>query len=411
MDENIPVKQIYPNQKRILKKIRISKVFKPNNTFSENLMVLNKENNKIIYSLTNKTNKRKIFNYLKTIQNSPIIDSENNKLYYTSKKNQLLEKMHKTFEYEKNNSDFHKLKPKKSESIKSNDYLKQDIYSINPVNNNIKRINLRKNEAKTKKDKNRIIFSGMGLINSKDSNIHFIQKSAVGGVNLNNVFNNNKTDNDENNDIYNEITPKKTMKSFHNKSKKQMTNNNSQKIIQESHFDDNNNNNVDKISGLINIKDNKKLFEKEKLNNIIDKYPKIDLYDKQCFICEKTGSYDINIYSAKCNFHFFCKYCLRIYFENLIDKGNKRMKCPNFKCDFDYEPRILELVLDKKYIEILFGAIDNDEDKKTIINQRTKRNVMNLNKKKKYKNKIKKLGLYKKNVFQLNSNINLYIIY
>ena len=410
MDENIPVKQIYPNQKSSIKLIKISKVFKSNKKCPENIMLINKGNNKLHYSLTNKINQRKIFESLKTIQNSPLNDIGNNRLYYTSNKNQNSEKLHKTFDHDKNNSNFQKLIPKETKTIKSNEYLQPDIYNINQVNIDKHLINKTRNEAKTANVKTKIIFNGIGIINSKDSDRHFIQKGLVSNNdNLYSIINNNVKDNDKNNDIYNEITQRITMKSFHNKSKKQMTNNNSQKINQESYCNINNNN-ADIISGLIDIKDNNKLFEKEKANIIIDKYPKIDVIDKQCFICEKTCSYYINIYSAKCHFHFFCKDCLRIYFENLIDKGIKRMKCPNFKCDFDYEQRILQIVLDKKYLEILFGSICNDEDKKTIIDERIKCNVMSLNTKKKLESKIKKLELYKKNIIQLNSNINLYNI-
>ena len=116
--------------------------------------------------------------------------------------------------------------------------------------------------------KNKITFNGIGLINSKDSDRHFIQKGLFNNNNnLISVINNDATDNDKNNDIYNEITQRMTIKLFHNKSKKQMTNNNSQKIIKESYCDINNNN-VDKISGLIDIKDNKKIknyLKKKKL--------------------------------------------------------------------------------------------------------------------------------------------------
>ena len=409
MDENIPVKQIYPNQRSSIKLIKIAKVFKPNKKYPENIMLINKGNNKLRYSFTHKTNQRKIFESLKTVHNSPLNDNENNRLYYTSNKNQISEKMHKTFDYEKNNSNLHKKKIKETKTIKSNDYLQPDIYNINQLNININLINKTRNEAKTTMVKNKITFNGIGLINSKDSDRHFIQKGLFSNNNnLISVINNDATDNDKNNDIYNEITQRMTIKLFHNKSKKQMTNNNSQKIIKDSYCDINNN--VDKISGLIDIKDNKGLFEKEKVDNIINTYPKIDVIDKQCFICEKICSYYINIYSAKCNFHFFCKDCLRMYFENLINKGIKRMKCPYFKCDFDYDINILQIVLDKKYFEILFGTINNDVDKRTIIDERIKCNVMSLNTKKKYEKKIKKLELYKKNVVHLGSGINLYNI-
>ena len=112
MDENIPVKQIYPNQRSSIKLIKIAKVFKPNKKYPENIMLINKGNNKLRYSFTHKTNQRKIFESLKTVHNSPLNDNENNRLYYTSNKNQISEKMHKTFDYEKNNSNLHKIKKK-----------------------------------------------------------------------------------------------------------------------------------------------------------------------------------------------------------------------------------------------------------------------------------------------------------
>ena len=85
-------------------------------------------------------------------------------------------------------------------------------------------------------------------------------------------------------------------------------------------------NGVYKAYVLIFIKNKKNLIENVNLNDIIDKYSKNFINDKQCTICERTYSNSKKIFSAKCNTHFFFIECLIMYFKILLDKIIRKNK-------------------------------------------------------------------------------------
>ena len=395
MDESFSVKEIFKNEITPPKIIRISKVFSLNNKHPENIMILTKGNNKIQYNLTHKINHRNILNSLQTIQNSPNNENLNTKLYYSPFKYPNTENININI----NNVQ----KPIINEKIKqkSNDILKQNI-NINNSNifseniddknlANLDELQLPKKEMKTSIHNKKVFLPGMKLIDSKDSERQLLKKRTL---NSNNEIKNENLIKLNNNNTY---LKKNNLNHF--SSKKQITHENNIKIENNNNNIDNN---IDKTSGLIYIRNNKNLLGQENLDEIIDKYSKTDFIDdKQCIICERV--YDKNskkIFSANCNKHFFCKDCLKIYFQYSIDKGIKKMKCPIYKCKFDIEKNILQQILDIKYSSILFKQNNNyNEENNTVGSEKI------------YENKFNNYIPYQnKNVFQYNPQLNLYKI-
>ena len=390
MDENL--KKIIRNGRSTVKIIRITKKFSSKNKLPQNIMILSDGKNQIEYNLTQKISKMRIMESLKTIQNSLIYENGNNNIYYTSYKCQIIEnlkskKVPKKIQKNKSSQYLHQLISKESNMVIKKNLSKPNIY-------NIKIADLDKKD-KTKKEhklniENKIkSFNGLSKLTNKESDRYLL-----------NIDNSN-----DKKKINNIPTQRNKRKASNNLSKKEMTINNSQNMNQVD------NNNIDKISGLINIKENKSLYVKEKLNNIIDKYSKNIINDKQCIICERTFSI-LNIYCAKCNLHFFCKECLKVYYQNLIEKRIKRMKCPIYKCDNDMDKIKLEEILDKNYFNYLFGINNYDEDQKTIMDDKIKNNIIVYKSLlPEYKEQFKQIKLYQnKNVFQINPSLSLYKI-
>ena len=395
MDESFSVKEIFKNEITPPKIIRISKVFSLNNKHPENIMILTKGNNKIQYNLTHKINHRNILNSLQTIQNSPNNENLNTKLYYPSFKYPNTENINININNVQKPIINEKIKQKSNVILKQNININNsNIFSENIDDKNLANLDelqLPKKEMKTSIHNKKVFLPGMKLIDSKDSERQLLKKRTLNS--------NNEIKNENLIKLSNNNTNSKKNNLNHFSSKKQITHENNIKIENNNNNIDNN---IDKTSGLIYIRNNKNLLGLENLDEIIDKYSKTDFIDdKQCIICERV--YDKNskkIFSANCNKHFFCKDCLKIYFQYSIDKGIKKMKCPIYKCKFDIEKNILQQILDIKYSSILFKQNNNyNEENNTVGSEKI------------YENKFNNYIPYQnKNVFQYNPQLNLYKI-
>ena len=415
MDESIPETK-KDTEKPNHKIIRITKIFDHNNKHSENVMVITNGKNTIKYNLRHKINQRNILESLKTIQNKQPNDNENSKIYYTSNRTQskndiYLKKKNnnKIFRKSKTIQNLNQLTKKESCKNDKNITSEKNIFNINTVD--LGAINKMK-KVKISKEKNKkVIFHGIRLLKGRESERDLMKKTIVNyPINSNiNIFsnsnNNSNSFSDINNNLNNILASKKNM------NKNLITNITLKDLSNNDNINRINDKNIDKISDSMKQKNNKNLIENEKLNNIYEKYINISSYDKMCIICERTYSGNKKIFSAKCNNHYFCRDCLKVYLQNLIEKGSKNMKCPLFKCKYDFELYILENILDKKYYRILLEKNNNDEeDEKTIIDD-NKKNNLNLKINPKFNNKFKKMELYQnKNIFQVNPCFDLYNI-
>lgn len=368
--------------------IRISKKYNFNQKLSQSIMTIKHGNKEIQYNLTHNINQRQIFETLKSIQNNSIFEHYDNQLiktFYNNKRAQNFnnKKENKTFQKNRNNQQIKQLILNESYTEKKDIFPKGNIYNIKSTD--IDKINIKCKELTFKKK----MFRGIGIIGNKYNEQSITKRSFV----------NSEKDNIKKNK-FDQINILMEQNHINNLSKKEMTNNNSQNIFNPNQVDNNN----DKISGIINIKEDKNLFEKETRNNLIYKYSKNILNETKCFLCEKTCLMS-NIFFAKCKIHYFCKLCLKLYYQNIIEKGIKRMKCPIFKCNYDIDNSILEQLLDETHKQILLGIANDKEQNK---NEKIK---SEFNDNKNLGEKSEKYELNQnKNIFEINSFGFLYNI-
>ena len=394
--------------------IRISKKYSLKENKINNLILVSRGSNKIQINLSNnKISRRQIVESLNTIHNVPMLE-EDEHLYYTSIKNNNSNKYYQITSNENEKLAISKRRKNFLSSKKKNKTINlkkpniPDIYNLSSENNKIsKKYKIYKSNDKNKN------FADFSQMTQKESHNRLIRKAFYSGY-KNNEINNinfNKTENINDNKINNSIYKKNNNHHqiiSYNDSKNVIARNNSQNINYISIEVQNNNN--DKISGLINIKNDVKIYENKKdINNICffdNNYKNNN--DRNCIICEKTYLLK-HIYFSKCNRHFFCKNCLKIYCEDLIDKGVKKMKCPIFNCGFDIDENYLKNILNIEYFQILCEnknqKIDNKDNKSS--SEESKFNNFN-NKKYTSKNLLKSAEYKYPNVLDINSNYNLY---
>ena len=404
MDETI--EKILSNKNQKTQMIRISKIFNKNK-YPQNILVIEKGNEKINYNLTQKISKKFILEAIKTIQKNSFYNNDNN-----NNKNQIFHSSNK-FQYQYQSPDKSKLKDKNNdeERNKSYQYLHQlaskDINIIKKdiiPNKNIYNVELteigKKNKSK-KESKSKIkSFNGLGILENQKSDKQLLKEFNL-QENDKNIIDLINTDR---NISINDITTQRNKKHV---SIRKMIFNNSKNITK---LNEDKNINILKISKLTNLQDNNSsLYEKEKINNVINTDFKNNSknYSKECIICERNFTF-FKLYSAKCNIHFFCKDCLKIYYQNLIEKGIRRMKCPVFKCNCDTNKIDLKKILDNNYYIILFGANDHDEDKRTISDEKLNFKSCEISLKHNFKENNNNIELYQnKNVFDINSKFSL----
>ena len=399
MDESIEkVLKVKKPKKQI---IRISKIFSKNKN-PQNILVINKGKEKIEYNLTHKISKKFILEALKTIQKNSVNSNNNNQIYHTTNIFQYQYKIvERNKEEDKNNSDkknkssqyLHKLVLKELNIIKKNINSKENIYFAKLTDINKKNKSNKASQLKIKS------FNGLGVLENEKINNNLMNEENldINNGNFNNLINTYK---------YIDINDASTERNKKNSSSRKIIFNNDQNIIK---FNQDKNINIHTMPKLINLQDNNNIsYKKEKINNVINTDFKYNNNEtKECIICEMNFSLS-KLYSAKCNIHLFCKECLRVYYQNLIDKGIKRMKCPIFKCNYDINKNILGKILDKSYYLILFDEDGYDEDKRTILDERHHIKGDNINSKQQFEKPYKNINIYhKKNVLQINSDFSL----
>ena len=395
-----------------IKYIRITKKYSLKEKIPENFILLSKGSNKIQISLNNnKINQRQILESLNTIHNNQILDDD--KIYYTSYKNNNSNNYTNYIQFTSNDHIELSIKNKRKNfndlliyTNKTTNIKKSKIANIYNLNSEVN-----KNIILLKKNKNKQNFNNCLKKESKESERPFIKQNSKNKKNIN-IFLNygslNKTEN------INEIKLNKTTKKINPK----LSYNNSKNVMSGNNSNLLDNNNIDKISGLVDIKNNIQIFEnlsdyKNNNNNLSS----FDIFncinhnnsDRNCIICERTYLLKF-IYFSNCNKHFFCKHCLKIYFEDLIDKGITKMKCPVFNCNYEINDNILRKILDKKYYQNLYNKKNQkieDEDKKIIISDISKNKKLD-DDKNKSNNISKNLDKYQySNVLDINKNNNL----
>ena len=143
---------------------------------------------------------------------------------------------------------------------------------------------------------------------------------------------------------------------------------------------------------------NKKIdFNKNKrVINIKDMH---SIYEN-CILCGKRNPM-VKLYSAKCQKHFLCKKCFKIFYEGEIKKGQKELLCPFIQCRAQMDFCAVKSIINNESLKIFFENNTINSEKRNYSYDNAKplgdfsspRNNDNL-----------KLKLYsRKNIFDINT--------
>ena len=134
-----------------------------------------------------------------------------------------------------------------------------------------------------------------------------------------------------------------------------------------------------------------------------------------CFICDKFYiKNDFNYIDNSCN-HCFCKKCGKNFYEELIEDGEIKMKCPKYKCENILSNDSIKNIVSDQHYNLYIKNLEKSErsNSNRIILDNTdlidKEKDKDKNKDKE-KNKLKELQFYIYNhVIDVNSNKNFYL--
>ena len=119
-----------------------------------------------------------------------------------------------------------------------------------------------------------------------------------------------------------------------------------------------------------------------------------------CIICEKTFPSQ-KIYLPKCQKHKICRKCIKNYYEDLIEQGERKIKCPVYYCKYEFNILKLKKIISEQHFNLLKGKPNIFSNAKTLEIQER----YNLNNQGK-----ETLKLYtQKHVIDINSNQNFFM--
>ena len=346
------------------------------------------------------------------------------------------------------NNDYTKEENKEDKDLKININLNDEFIAPNNLkmntrnnqiqlisNNNTEEMNLKSSikiiDDDKKKDKDNNDEKNISVSNKTISEKHskIIFGSLIGqmvgdihessGVNDNNILINNEIDDKlkrnsiaSKNDLISEC---KTSKFEENENEgkddtdKKIINDNNKEIkihnlkITNLIKDDDNKNNKD-VENLEKIQKDFNEEEKSKKKRIIKSlYIKPSNFNnicKMCSICEHTF-YITRMFVAECEKHYLCRKCAKNYYEDIIEKGQKDIFCPFFKCRELVDLTNLQKIISPEHFKricqrdpkeenknlnkLYFTKIKTNKDRKNI-EKYTKRNVIDINSNKNFFN-------------------------
>ena len=82
-----------------------------------------------------------------------------------------------------------------------------------------------------------------------------------------------------------------------------------------------------------------------------------------CFICEKYNQKSQNYSTGKC-MHFFCRRCGKYYYEEKIEDGINKFKCPLFSCKCEMSIEIVKKLVSEKHYNIICNNNKNNNKNK-----------------------------------------------
>jgi hypothetical protein len=114
---------------------------------------------------------------------------------------------------------------------------------------------------------------------------------------------------------------------------------------------------------------------------------------ERCIICERKIIYN-NIYSCQSKRHKICRRCVKNYYEDIIEQGERKIKCPIFYCDSPFDKSLLKNIISIHHYNLLDGKpnmisqltsyhlkenYNSIYDEKETLKLYTKRHVLDIN--------------------------------
>ena len=75
---------------------------------------------------------------------------------------------------------------------------------------------------------------------------------------------------------------------------------------------------------------------------------------EMCIICERTFSIQ-KLFASNCKIHKICRKCIKNYYEDIIEQGERNLKCPIYSCKAIFKKFILKEIISENHYNLLDG--------------------------------------------------------
>ena len=75
---------------------------------------------------------------------------------------------------------------------------------------------------------------------------------------------------------------------------------------------------------------------------------------EMCIICERTFPIQ-KLYTSNCKIHKICRKCIKNYYEDIIEQGERNLKCPIYSCKELFKKFILKQIISENHYNLLDG--------------------------------------------------------
>ena len=243
-------------------------------------------------------------------------------------------------------------KEKIDETIKN---MKKNVYEYTLSNSNIDNISNNNNKIKLNSKENFIITS----LNNNNNNNIIINNNVINKDKIDeksNFLNQNINKSNSNNNNNNNNNYLLSINKINNNQNKNIFDSEKEKLTIEKNSIYSNNNNYNNNS----IENEGKILQYKNFNtlknplnqnqNLFNNFTLIIKY-RNCSICEKTLPEE-KMFHSKCERHFFCKKCIKYYYEERIEEGDKILYCPFTKCKELFSEEFLPQILSTYHYEM-----------------------------------------------------------
>ena len=75
---------------------------------------------------------------------------------------------------------------------------------------------------------------------------------------------------------------------------------------------------------------------------------------EMCIICERTFAIQ-KLFASNCKIHKICRKCIKNYYEDIIEQGERNLKCPIYSCKAIFKKFILKEIISENHYNLLDG--------------------------------------------------------